>query len=109
MNRSLRLVILLSFGGLALAGCAAQKAGRDDLYAGLKEKSESLDARVLAGRTIVIDPGHGGAFDGALGADSLREADANLGVALYLWGLCTDAGALAHLKFSTVLPTNKRE
>ena len=97
MNRSLRLVILLSFGGLVLAGCAAQKAGRDDLYANLKERSESLDARVLAGRTIVIDPGHGGAFNGALGADSLREADANLGVALYLWGLCTDAGARAHL------------
>ncbi len=97
MNRSLRLVILLSFGGLVLAGCAAQRAGRDDLYASLKEKSESLDARVLAGRTIVIDPGHGGAFDGALGVDSLREADANLGVALYLWGLCADAGARAHL------------
>jgi N-acetylmuramoyl-L-alanine amidase len=101
MNRSLRFVILISFGGLILAGCATQKAGHDDLYASLKEKSESLEPRVLAGRTIVIDPGHGGAFDGALGADSLREADANLGVALYLWGLCTDAGALAHLTRTT--------
>ncbi len=97
MNRTLRLVILLVLGGLALAGCAARKAGQPELYARLREKSESLDSRVLAGRTIVIDPGHGGAFDGALGADSLREADANLGVALYLWGLCADAGALAHL------------
>jgi N-acetylmuramoyl-L-alanine amidase len=97
MNRSLRLVILLSLGGLVLAGCAAPRAGHDDLYARLREKSATLDASVLAGRTIVIDPGHGGAFDGALGADSLREADANLGVALYLWGLCTDAGARAHL------------
>ena len=101
MNRSLRLVILLSFGVFVLAGCAARKAAHDGLYAGLAEKSESLDARVLAGRTIVIDPGHGGAFDGALGADSLREADANLGVALYLWGLCTDAGARAHLTRTT--------
>ncbi|MCX5754302.1 MAG: N-acetylmuramoyl-L-alanine amidase, partial [Candidatus Krumholzibacteria bacterium] len=101
MNRSLRLVILLSICGLLLAGCAARRAGQKDLYERLAEKSESLDARVLAGRTIVIDPGHGGAFDGALGADSLREADANLGVALYLWGLCTDAGARAHLTRTT--------
>lgn len=97
MNRSLGLVILLSFGGLVIAGCAAQKAGQKNLYARLWDRAESFDVRVLAGRTIVIDPGHGGAFDGALGADSLREADVNLGVALYLWGLCADAGARAHL------------
>ena len=101
MNRPLRLVILLSFCGLVLAGCAARRAGHENLYARLKERPESLDARVLAGRTIVIDPGHGGGFDGALGADSLREADANLGVALYLWGLCDDAGARAHLTRTT--------
>jgi N-acetylmuramoyl-L-alanine amidase len=97
MNRSLRLAMLLSIGCLVLAGCAAPKPAHDELYAGLKEKSAPLDASVLAGRTIVIDPGHGGTFDGTVGADSLREADANLGVALYLWGLCADAGADAHL------------
>ncbi len=112
MNRSCRRAILLSFGYLMLAGCAAHRSAPDNLYARLEEKPASLDASVLAGRTIVIDPGHGGAFDGAVGADSLREADANLGVALYLWGLCADAGADAHLTRTTDrdrLPPGSRE
>jgi N-acetylmuramoyl-L-alanine amidase len=101
MNRSLRLVIAISLCALFLAGCAARRTGLENLYARLKEKPGSLDASALAGRSIVIDPGHGGAFEGALGVDSLREADANLGVALYLWGLCDDAGARAYLTRTT--------
>jgi N-acetylmuramoyl-L-alanine amidase len=45
----------------------------------------------------VIDPGHGGEYDGAMGADSLSEADVNLGVALYLWGLLREAGTEVHM------------
>ena len=112
MNRSLRLVSLVFIGALLLAGCAARKPAMENLYAGLKEKPESVDAHVLAGKIIVIDPGHGGAMNGALGADSLREADANLGVALYLWGLCKDAGADAHLTRTTdrdLLPPGSKD
>jgi N-acetylmuramoyl-L-alanine amidase len=101
MNRSLRLMTAMSLCALFLTGCAARRAGLEDLYSRLKEKPGSLDTSALAGRSIVIDPGHGGAFDGALGVDSLREADANLGVALYLWGLCDDAGARAYLTRTT--------
>jgi N-acetylmuramoyl-L-alanine amidase len=71
------------------------------LYARLTEQPEALDWSVLESRTIVIDPGHGGRFDGVIGLDSLREADANLGVALYLWGLLDEAGADVHLTRTT--------
>ncbi|MDD4857813.1 MAG: N-acetylmuramoyl-L-alanine amidase [Candidatus Krumholzibacteria bacterium] len=98
MKRRLRHVWILSFFcALILSGCAAHKPGLEGLYSGLKEQPAAMDARVLTGKVIVIDPGHGGALHGALGADSLREEDVNLGIALYLWGLCKDAGADAHL------------
>jgi len=54
---------------------------------------QGIDARVLRGRRILLDPGHGGRFGGAEGVANTREADVNLGVALYLWGLLHDAGA----------------
>lgn len=101
MNRTIRLLLLLPPAVLLIAGCAAHKPPVTGLYAGLKEKPETLDASALAGRCIVIDPGHGGAIGGAIGVDSLREADANLGVALYLWGLCKDAGAQVELTRSS--------
>jgi N-acetylmuramoyl-L-alanine amidase len=93
MNRVVRILIVCAPTLALLAGCAGREGAYRGLYAGLREKPEVLDARVLAGKRIVIDPGHGGSIGGAVGIDSLREADANLGVALYLWGLCTDAGA----------------
>jgi N-acetylmuramoyl-L-alanine amidase len=97
MNRRLRQILFIPPCVLILAGCAAHKPEFEGLYAGLKEEPAESDARVLAGKVIVIDPGHGGSLHGALGADSLREADVNLGIALYLWGLCKDVGADAHL------------
>ncbi len=64
-----------------------------DLYTGLRESADEVDASALEGVRIVIDPGHGGEHAGAVGPGGLREADVNLGVALYLWGLLSDAGA----------------
>ena len=60
-------------------------------------KIESLDVTPLQGRRIVIDPGHGGQFSGAVGIHGLRESDINLAVALHLWGLLKQAGAEALL------------
>jgi len=54
---------------------------------------KSLDLSPLKGRKIVIDPGHGGRFKGAVGARGLRESDINLAVGLHLWGLLKQAGA----------------
>jgi N-acetylmuramoyl-L-alanine amidase len=46
--------------------------------------SERLPARLRGVRTVVIDPGHGGADPGALGPGGLREKDVTLAVALDL-------------------------
>lgn len=82
---------------LALQSCGAppppQPPAGPALYSRLRERIEGVDTSALAGVRIVIDPGHGGRYDGALGPTGLREADVNLGVALNLWGLLSDAGA----------------
>jgi N-acetylmuramoyl-L-alanine amidase len=56
-------------------------------------KMEALDFSPVKGRRIVIDPGHGGRFIGAVGMQGLRESDINLAVGLHLWGLLKQAGA----------------
>ncbi len=94
-------IIIVIAAIAALAGCARKMTAYDRLYASLSEKLDARDWSVLDGRTIVIDPGHGGAFRGAFGADSLTEAEVNLGVALYLWGLLGEAGADVHLTRTT--------
>ncbi len=101
MNRTVFSLFSIVLLALLINGCASKRVEQDRLYARLVERPEALDWSVLAGRTIVIDPGHGGRFDGAIGLDSLREADANLGVALYLWGLLAEAGADVHLTRTT--------
>ena len=58
-------------------------------------KMEALDFTPLKGRRIVIDPGHGGRFIGAVGMQGLRESDINLAVGLHLWGFLKQAGAEA--------------
>jgi len=72
-----------------------------ELYARLGEPIDGVDLSGLAGRRILIDPGHGGVFPGAIGAGGLKESDVNLGVALYLWGLLQEAGAEVTLTRST--------
>ena len=66
-------------------------------YLGLQEEFGNLDFSSLRNRSIVIDPGHGGFFKGALGPNGLTEAEVNLGVALYLRGLLEWAGAQVHM------------
>lgn len=83
------------------AGCGPSRRAYESLYAELSEEPHAYDQRALVGRRIVIDPGHGGYFEGAIGVDSLTEADVNLGVALYLWGLLNEAGARVVLTRST--------
>lgn len=47
----------------------------------------------LEGRVIVVDPGHGGRWRGAIGKNGFEEAEINLGVALYLYGFLKEQGA----------------
>ena len=51
-----------------------------------------VDAGVLRGKTIVVDPGHGGSNPGAVGNDT-READNNLAVSQKLRDKLVQAGA----------------
>lgn len=80
------------------AGCAGPpKPVVDNVYRGLSEDLPRLDPRLLSGRRIVVDPGHGGHFAGTQGREGLEESAVNLGVSLYLWGLLHEAGAEVYL------------
>jgi len=63
---------------------------------GSREITVSMRRDSLAGKRIVIDPGHGGKDPGAQ-FRGLREKDVNLEVAIELAGLLRAAGALAFL------------
>lgn len=96
MRRNLLFPLLLP--ALLAGACAPPPEPRiDNLYRGLSENVPRLDPSLLAGRRIVIDPGHGGHFAGTRGQQGLEEASVNLGVSLYLWGLLREAGADAYL------------
>jgi N-acetylmuramoyl-L-alanine amidase len=56
-----------------------------------------VDASALAGRRILLDPGHGGRWAGSRGSAGMREADVNLRVALDLAPLLRRAGAQVYL------------
>ena len=62
-----------------------------DLVLELRRPPAVNRVRPLAGRVIAVDPGH--PPDGATGQTGLREAEANLAVALVLRDLLTRAGA----------------
>jgi len=75
-----------------LAGCArlavvTQPPPLDYGQFLLREVPPEIDISALKGKKIVIDPGHGGSYAGAVGPNNLREADVNLGVGLHLWGM----------------------
>lgn len=66
-----------------------------------------MTALPLAGKKIVIDPGHGGRYDGAIGQTGLKEKDVNLDVSLNLQHDLVELGAEVRLTRTTdteVLP-----
>ena len=90
-------VALLALGAGVRAWSAGARAPRAVApYVGL-----------LAGRAIVIDPGHGGWDPGAIGGRA-READINLAVAEMLRGLLEGAGARVLLTWSAAHPISSR-
>ena len=90
-------LLLLCIAALAGSCGRPPKPKIDTVYRGLSEHLPRLDPAILAGRRIVIDPGHGGHFAGTCGQDGLEESMVNLGVSLYLWGLLREAGADVYL------------
>jgi N-acetylmuramoyl-L-alanine amidase len=99
LSYGLFLPLLVALGAsLLYVGCARPPKPRiDNLYRGLNENLPRFDPRLLEGRRIVVDPGHGGHFPGTHGPEGLDESAVNLGVALYLWGLLREAGADVYL------------
>jgi N-acetylmuramoyl-L-alanine amidase len=92
-------VVLL---GVMTAGCAKRtvvQSRSEEIpgYTRLRAELGDRDFTPLRGRCILLDPGHGGYFAGAVGANGLTEAEVNLGVALYLRGLLEWAGADVYL------------
>lgn len=91
------LILPVATGLLLAGGCSgpppdpvvAEVPG----YEALREQFTGLDMSPLQRRRIVLDPGHGGYFKGAVGPSGLTEAEVNLGVSLYLRGLLEWAGA----------------
>ncbi len=103
--RPIRMTLPLVFVlAVAVASGCARKPTEPSLvrlYERLEEPLGTVDLSGLEGRRVVIDPGHGGVFPGAVGVGGLKECDVNLGVALYLWGLLQEAGAEVTLTRST--------
>jgi N-acetylmuramoyl-L-alanine amidase len=95
----LALTLVLELAVLSCGGPGKPPATTPDEagYDHLRDLLGDFDFRPLAGRVIVLDPGHGGSFKGAIGPGGLTEAEVNLGVALYLRGLLEWAGAEVHL------------
>lgn len=100
---SVKLMFVIALCACALlARCATRthptlEASLDYGQFVLRQLPPEIDPDALKGKRIVIDPGHGGVFPGAVGSNNLREADVNLGVSLHLWGMLAQAGAEAHL------------
>lgn len=97
MNRRIAQLTVALLVAVVACGGPPKPRGLDRLYQGLAESLPRIDPSILAGRRILIDPGHGGHYRGTVGQDSLEESNVNLGVALYLWGLLREAGAEVQL------------
>jgi N-acetylmuramoyl-L-alanine amidase len=96
------LATVLACGILMVTGCSHRRGipHTPDEVPGYHKAPPDLagiDPSALTGRRILVDPGHGGRFPGAIGDEGLTEAEVNLGVALYLQGLLQWAGADVHL------------
>ncbi len=84
------LLSAVAFSG----GCAVLGLGADPAGYGTKGLSyEGVDFTVLRGKTIVLDPGHGGRYLGAVGKGGLTEKEVNLAVAKILRDLLVSYGA----------------
>jgi N-acetylmuramoyl-L-alanine amidase len=70
-------------------------------YDARRDSLDSVDPAAVRGRRIVLDPGHGGFFQGTVGLGGLTEKEVNLGVALELRDLLRAAGAEVFLTRET--------
>lgn len=86
--RTFRNAILIFIFSLLIPGCVSMPSLPSSPFS-----LDQIDTSCLRGKVVVIDPGHGGKYRGAMGKMGLKESEVNLGVALYLWGFLHNAGA----------------
>lgn len=66
---------------------------------GQQAEREAIEAMswVMAGRVIIVDPGHGGEDPGKVSPSGVLEKDINLAVAKKVYALLAQGGAVVHL------------
>lgn len=75
-----------------LAGFDYQWEGTE-LVISIRKPPEISEDNPLQGRTIVIDPGHGGKYPGAVGPGDIHERDVVLEIGKFLQSMLEDRGA----------------
>ncbi|MEA2063751.1 MAG: N-acetylmuramoyl-L-alanine amidase [Gemmatimonadota bacterium] len=92
---NIKIIGFLTLAALVLvSGCSLLRFGADPAGYGAAGLSyEGYDFTVLKGKTIVLDPGHGGRYNGAVGRKGLTEKEINLRVATILRDLLVRYGA----------------
>ncbi|MGI6147864.1 MAG: N-acetylmuramoyl-L-alanine amidase [Firmicutes bacterium] len=85
---TLLMFIMFFLSGFLGAGPAQSRPGTTQVV-----RPARISARTLQGRTVVIDPGHGGSDPGTIGVGRTTEADNVLAVAWELKALLEGAGA----------------
>jgi N-acetylmuramoyl-L-alanine amidase len=91
--KSSLLILFLSVSALVVSGCATLFQRGDPAGYGGALNYEGVDFSVLREKTMVLDPGHGGRYSGAVGKGGLAEKDVNLAVAIILRDLLVSYGA----------------
>lgn len=90
MKKAELLILLLLLAGLLVFGknlgkqvsSSAVIAEQTDGQKGDEQKTEKKLTRRGEGKTVVLDPGHGGNDPGKVGANSVKEKDVNLQIAM---------------------------
>ena len=107
------IILLVSVTAIA---CNMEKVVKEPT----KEKGEVVTTKKFNGKTVVIDPGHGGDDPGKIGVNKEKEKDVNLAISKKLFQVLNEQGYKAVLtrsedvvlgdgdKFSKISDLNKR-
>lgn len=107
------IILLVSVTAIA---CNMEKVVKEPI----KEKGEVVTTKKFNGKTVVIDPGHGGDDPGKIGVNKEKEKDVNLAISKKLFQVLNEQGYKVVLtrsedvvlgdgdKFSKISDLNKR-
>ncbi|WP_302488468.1 N-acetylmuramoyl-L-alanine amidase [uncultured Eubacterium sp.] len=113
MEIFMAIILLVSVTAIA---CNMEKVVKEPT----KEKGEVVTTKKINGKTVVIDPGHGGDDPGKIGVNKEKEKDVNLAISKKLFQVLNEQGYKVVLtrsedvvlgdgdKFSKISDLNKR-